>query len=320
MDEATTSTGAPEGSAASLRPVPSTSSDSFDGDTREESQDHQPQTEGKDASNGNVPRGTNEDNGELGEDGKPLSAQQKKGRYERTKQAKSRFQEAKEQAKAEQSAFQQAQAQFQAERAQFAKERADFEESKKPKRDYTKADLQKYKEAWREEGRYDLVTQAENEIAAMEAEEKASKTVLELPKPGTPEHKQQWEESERQLAEADPEFMRPGTRLDTKLREIFSGPNAQVYRGHPQGIFAAYDKAQLDITREDLQTSQDEVQQLKAEIQRLTGLTSIGGGVPGRMGTNGEVNNLKDFSKLPSAEMRKRLMADKRKSGSMSWL
>lgn len=307
MDEATTSTGAPEGSAASIRPVPSTSSDSFDGDTREESQDPQPQTEGKDASNGNVPRGTNEDNGELGEDGKPLSAQQKKeSRYERTKK--------------DRAALKQAQTQFQAERAQFAKERADFEESKKPKRDYTLADLKKYKEAWKEEGRYDLVTQAENEIAVMEAEEKASKIVMELPKPGTPEHKQQWEESERQLAEADPEFMRPGTRLDTKLREIFSGPNAQVYRGHPQGIFAAYDRAQLDIAREDLKVSQDEVQQLKAENQRLTGLTSLGGGVPGRMGANGEVNNLKDFSKLPSAEMRKRLMADKRKSGSMSWL
>lgn len=305
MDEAASpSTGAPEGSAASIRPVPASSSESFDSQSSEGSQTSQPQSEGKDVSNGNVPHGT--ENGELGEDGKPLSAEQKKeSRYDRTKK--------------ERAAFNQAKAQFQAERAQFAKERADFEESKKPKRDYTKADLEKYKVNWKEEGRDDLVAQAEAEIAAMEAEERASKTVLELPKHGTLEHKKMWEDSERQIAESDPEFMRSGTRIDTKLRELFSGPHANAYRDHPQGIFAAYDRAKLELTQEDLAASQQENQQLKAENQKLQGLTSIGSGAPGRMGNGNEVTNLKDFSKLPSAEMRKRLLADKSKAH-MPWL
>ena len=42
-------------------------------------------------------------------------------------------------------------------------------------------------------GREELVAEADAEIAAMEAEEQANKMVVELPKRGTPEHRQQWQ-------------------------------------------------------------------------------------------------------------------------------
>ena len=125
----------------------------------------------------NVPQGTN-GNGN-GEDGRPKSAQQQKqeSRYERTKK--------------ERAAFKQQQESFRAQQAAFAQERAKFEESKKPKRDYSLDQLKKYRADWAREaeegvipGRAELVQRADAEIAAMEAEEKASKMVVELPKRG----------------------------------------------------------------------------------------------------------------------------------------
>ena len=262
----------------------------------------------------NVPHGTNgEQNGENG-DNRPKSAAQQKqeSRYERTKREKA--------------AFRQQQAAFQQQQAQFARERAEFEASKKPKREYSIADLKKYKEAWKKEaeqgveGRAELVTKADEEIAAMEAEERDSKLVVEYPKYGTKEHQDMWQAAERELAAQDPEFMKSGTRLDTKLRELMSGPNAKAYRDHALGIYAAYDKAKLEVLKEDNSGLQTENSKLKKELQRLGGLTSIGGGVPGRVG-DGQINSTADFARLSSADMRKHLLAASKKSKDLTgWL
>lgn len=252
----------------------------------------------------NVPRGTN---GEQNGDNRPKSdAQQKQeSRYERTKK--------------ERAAFRQQQEAFRAQQAAFAQERAKFEESKKPKRNYSLTDLKEYRKAWAKEaeqgieGRAELVTKADAEIQAMEEEEKASKMVVELPKRGTPEHRQQWQSAEAELRQADPEFMKSGSRLDTKLREIFNGPNAAAYADHPQGIYAAYDRAKREILQEDNDGLRTENSSLKKELQRLGGLTSIGGGVPGRVGDGG-VNSTADFARLSSADMRKHLLTQSKKS------
>jgi hypothetical protein len=257
-----------------------------------------------------VPRRTNGNS----DDGRPKSHQQKQeSRYERTKR--------------ERAAFKQQQEAFRQQQTQFAQERAKFEESKKPKRDYDLPTLKKFREDWKREaeegiipGRDELVRRADAEIAAMEAEEKASKMTLELPKRGTPEHRQQWQSAEAELAAADPEFMKAGTRLDTKLRAIFSGPNADAYRDHPQGIYAAYDRAKREILEEDVKSLQTENSSLKKELQRYTGLTSIGPGVPGRVGDGG-VTSTADFARLSSADMRKHLMTQARRSkDTTGWL
>jgi len=154
----------------------------------------------------------------------------------------------------------------------------------------------------------------------MEEEERASKMVVELPKLGTPEHRQQWQTAEAEIAAADPEFMKAGTRIDTKLRQIFAGPHADAYRNHPQGIFAAYDRAKRELLEEDVNGLRTENSQLKKELQRFGGLTSISGGVPGRMGEGG-INSTADFAKLTSAEMKKHLLAASKKSkDNTGWL
>ena len=282
----------------------------------------EPSESGEDASTEeNVPHGTNGNgNREQNGDNRPKSAAQKEeSRYERTKREKKEFH-------AQREAFKQHQAHLAQERAQFAKEREEFEASKKPKREYSLSDLKKYRAAWSKEaeqgieGKAELVERADAEIAAMEEEEKASKQVLELPKRGTPEHRQQWETAERELQAADPEFMKSGTRLDTKLRELFSGQHANAYRDHPQGIYAAYDRARREILEEDVKGLRTENSSLKNELKRLTGLTSIGGGVPGRVGDGG-IASTADFSKLSSNDMRKHLLAQSKKGKDDSgWL
>jgi hypothetical protein len=260
----------------------------------------------------NVPRGTNGESGNG--DGLPRSAAQQKqeSRYERTKREKKEFHAQREA--------------FRAQQAQFARERAEFEESKKPKREYSLADLKKYRQAWMQEaeqgidGKAELVQKADAEIAAMEAEERASKMVVELPKRGTKEHRQQWESAEAELRQVDPEFMKAGTRVDKKLREIFNGPHAQAYSDHPQGIYAAYDRAKREILEEDNHGLRTENAQLKKELQRFGGLTSISGGVPGRVGDGG-ITSTADFARLSSADMYKYLRDKaKRSKDTTGWL
>src|SRR5215471_1832556 len=137
---------------------------------------------------------------------KPEQKHRELSRYERTKRERAAF-------RAEREAFQR-------EREAFARERAQVEEAKKPKHDYTIAELKKYRGEWYREGKHDLVEAADKEIAVMQqaAEAERAARTIEWPRVGTPEHRAQWESAERELAEADPEFMRSGTRLDTRLR------------------------------------------------------------------------------------------------------
>jgi len=279
-DSSASSGGSEPGSAASIRPVPGESSHSASTASREP----QPQGDQIESSAGDRSQG----------------GPRQESRYERTKREKAEFKAQQEQ--------------FKREREMFARERAQFEEAKKPKRNYTLAQLKQYREEWAKEaelgyeGREELVAKADQTIAEMEAEEKASKKTMELPVFGTPEHKRIWEESEAQIRAEDPEFGVQGTRVDSELRKIFSGPNAKLYLDHPYGIYAAYAEAQKEILKADNGVLKKENESLKAELQRVTGLTSIGGGIPGRM-TNGQ--DKRDFASLSTAEMRKRLLSTK---------
>jgi hypothetical protein len=187
---------------------------------------------------------------------------------------------------------------------------AEHEKSKSEKPKYTVAELKEYREAWLNEGNIELVEKADKEIARLEALEKQ-------------EHQgeaftQEWHQAESELFEADQEFMRPGTRLDTKLREIMGGPDGKIYRGHPRGIVAAYHRAKMEILESDHKTAQAELQQLRTENKRLNGLTSINSGALGRIGGGNRVESLSDFAKLSSADMLKHLKSSR--SGSMPWL
>lgn len=217
-------------------------------------------------------------------------------RYERTKR--------------ERAAFKAQQAEFARQREAFARERAQFEEQKRPKRDYTLADLKKYRNQWDQEGNYELVEKADKEIAVMEAEaqaERAARTV-EMPPLGSPEHLAQWEAAEKELAIADPEFMRTGTRLDQKLRAIMESAEGNIYRQHPRGIVAAYHRAKMELLETDMKGLQTENSKLKNELQRLTGLTSIDGGTLGQVGNGSRIESPADFERLSTKDMRKHLM------------
>jgi hypothetical protein len=223
--------------------------------------------------------------------------------YYQVRQAKKAF-------KAEQEAFAR-------ERETFARERAQFEEARKPKRDYTLADLRKYRGQWEQEGNFELVEKADKEIAAMEAEAQAERQsrTLELPPMGSPEHQAQWESAERELAQVDPEFMRNGTRLDKRLREIMGSEDGNIYRQHPRGIVAAYHRAKMELLEGDYKVLQTENSKLKNELQRYTGLTSIGGGAPARIGSSSRVESIEDFAKLSVADMRKHLKRGVQRDG-----
>lgn len=195
-------------------------------------------------------------------------------------------------------------------RAQLAKEREEFEQSRKPKRNYSLQDLQRYRKDWEQEGRYDLVEAADREIQAIQQEEAAKFNTQRLPVRGTPEHKAEWERAEQELFNADGEFMRQGTRLDTKLREIFNSPEGDSYRDHPRGIIAAYHRAKMGILEEDLAESKNENAQLREELKQYKGYTSIGAGVSATKPGSSKIETLHDFSRLPAKEMKKHLMAN----------
>lgn len=224
-------------------------------------------------------------------------------RYERTKR--------------ERAAFRAQQAQFQQERDAFARERAQFEEQKKPRRDYTLADLKKYRTQWEQEGNFDLVDKADKEIAVMQAEEQAERAArtVELPPLGSPEHLAQWQAAERELAQADPEFMRQGTPLDRQLRQIMGSPDGDIYRQHPRGIVAAYHRARMELLETDMKGLQTENSKLKNELQRLTGLTSIDGGALGQLGNGSRIESAEDFARLSTKDMRKHLMRTAQRGG-----
>jgi hypothetical protein len=283
-----------ESTDSSSSEASSQSSDSFDGGASVESQGSPDasQGNGQQAEGNNVPRGTN-------------GEQKQESRYERTKRERKEFLAQK--------------AQFDAERQQFAQERAQLEqqriEASKPKRDYSLAQLKKFRNEWADEGKDELVARADQEIKAMEEEERAGRQTLDLPRAGTPEHAQQWRAMEQQLKGEDPDFLKAGTRLDQEIRKLFAGPNADAYRSHPQGIYAAYSEAKKIVLTEENKSLRSELQKVREELKRATGLTSIGAGVPGRVGTDGQ----KEFKNLTSTEMRKRLLADKR-PGMSNWL
>jgi hypothetical protein len=220
------------------------------------------------------------------------------------------------QARQARKAFKAEQEAFARERETFARERAQFEEARKPKRDYTLADLHKYRPQWARElqkaedtADYEAadslratIAAADKEIAAMEAEAQTNGQLDRF--------RAEWETAERELAQTDPEFMRDGTRLDAKLREIMGSEDGNIYRQHPRGIIAAYHRAKMELLEGDYKVLQTENSKLKTELQRYTGLTSISGGAPARIGS-GE----REFSKLSLVEMRKHLRQGAKRDG-----
>ena len=246
---------------------------------------------------GDAPTLQAETNGQANGDQKPQSFQQKQKResqFQRVKRQKAEYQRREADLKQREERI------AQAERAKQA--------PKKP--DYSLADLKQYRQSWEDEGRFDLVEQADKEIKRLEG--------LEKQEQGQQAFVTEWQTAEAELAQADQEFMRQGTKLDTKLREIMAGPDGNVYRGHPRGIVAAYHRARMEILEGDHKGALAKIQQLESELKRLTGLTSIGGGAPGRVGTN-RIESLGDFSKLSSADMFKHLRSQSGK-GNMPWL
>jgi hypothetical protein len=235
-----------------------------------------------------------------------VKAAKKPSAYYQIRQAKKAF-------KAQQEAFQR-------EREAFNRERQAAQEAAKPKRDYTVGELQKYRAEWEREGRYDLVDAADKEIAVMQAEadaERKARTV-EMPAVGSPEHKAQWEAAERELFEADPDFMRTGTRLDSRLREIMASQDGNIYRQHPRGIVAAYHRVKMELLEADTKSLRTELEKRDQELKRYQGLTSIGGGAGARVNGGGGIESLADFAKLSTKDMRKHLLASAKREGG-SW-
>jgi hypothetical protein len=231
---------------------------------------------------------------------KPLS------RYERTKRERAAF-------RAEREAFQR-------EREAFQRERAQLEAPK-----YTLEDVKKFLPAWKkdaEENPWDAEKQqtyeaAQKEIARLEAEaeKQRQERTVEYPATGTPEHRAEWERAEAELFAADPEFMRTGTRLDSRLREIMGSADGDIYRQHPRGIVAAYHRAKMELLDADLKSLETENSKLNTELRRYQGLTGIGNGSPARVGGGSRVESLHDFERLSTKDQRKHLLAGADKNG-----
>jgi hypothetical protein len=240
-------------------------------------------------------------NGQSQDDKKPQSFEQKRehkrlSQFQRVKNQKAEYQKREAALKEREERI------AQAERAKNA--------PKKP--DYTAAELKQYRQAWENEGRFDLAEAADKELKRLEA--------LEQQEHGQVAFVNEWHQAERELGEADPEFgVGKGTRLDKKLSEIMSSTDGNIYRQHPRGIVAAYHRAKMEILEGDHKAALGKIQQLETELKRLTGLTSIGGGAPGRIGSGNRVESLSDFSKLSSADMLKHLKSQSNKGG-MPWL
>jgi len=177
--------------------------------------------------------------------------------------------------------------------------------------------LQKYRGQWEHEGQYDLVEAADKEIAIMQQEQQAERAArtVELPPMGSSEHRAQWETAERELYQADPEFMRNGTRLDTTLRNIMRGPDGDIYRQHPRGIIAAYHRARMELLEADLTELRTTNSKLETELKRYQGLTGIGAGSPARMGSGSRVESAADFARLSTKDQRKYLLSNADKNG-----
>ena len=184
------------------------------------------------------------------------------------------------------------------------------EEEKKPK--YTLADLKEYRQAWENEGNFELVSRADKEIARLEKLEAdkiaAEKQTVELPRYGTKEHQARWEAAELAIQKEDPDFMKEGSPLDLMIRRIMQSPYGQAARDHPDGIWAVYAEAQKELLKEENQSLRGRVQQLESQVKAYGGLTSLSGGAPGRIGSGNRVETLNDFKRLSSADMRKHLL------------
>jgi hypothetical protein len=269
--------------------MPETTSAPAPGEVSDASSPSEPQAQSLD-SGSSQPAQNGASQSEGSEDKKPKAL----SRYERTKRQRAALAQRESQLKAREEQI------AQAERARTA--------PKKP--DYTIAELRQYRKNWEDEGNFDLVEKADKEIARLEQ--------LEQQEQGQQGFVREWQTAESELYQADPEFMRSGTRLDSKLREIMAGQDGNVYRQHPRGIVAAYHRARMELLEGDFKHVQGENQQLKTELKRLTGLTSIGGGVPGRIGGN-RIENINDFSKLSTADMRKHLRSTSGKDA-MPWI
>jgi hypothetical protein len=269
--------------------MPETTSAPAPGEVSDASSPSEPQAQSLD-SGSSQPAQNGASQSEGSEDKKPKAL----SRYERTKRQRAALAQRESQLKAREEQI------AQAERARTA--------PKKP--DYTIAELRQYRKNWEDEGNFDLVEKADKEIARLEQ--------LEQQEQGQQSFTNEWRTAEAELYQADPEFLRSGTRLDTKLREIMAGQDGNIYRQHPRGIVAAYHRARMELLEGDYKSITGENQQLKAELKRLTGLTSIGGGVPGRIGGN-RIENINDFSKLSSADMRKHLRSTSGKDA-MPWI
>ena len=103
-------------------------------------------------------------------------------RYERTKRQRAEFQK-------REAALKQREEQL----AHIERERT---KPKKP--DYSVDELKKYRQAWEEEGKFDLVEKADAEIKRLEE--------LEKQEHGQQSFESEWHKAEAELAQSDPEF------------------------------------------------------------------------------------------------------------------
>lgn len=219
----------------------------------------------------------------------------RESRYERTKRQRAEFQKRETALRAREEQL-----------ARYERERS---APKKP--EYTLADLRQYRQSWENEGKFDLVEKADLEIKRLEQ--------IEQQETQGQSFQNEWHQAEAELAEADPEFgAGKGTRLDKKLHEIMGGQDGKIYRQHPRGIVAAYHRARMELLEGDHKIAQGRIKELETELKRLTGLTSIGGGAPGRVSNGNRVETLKDFSRLSTKEMAKHLRSHATK-GDTPW-
>jgi DNA repair exonuclease SbcCD ATPase subunit len=209
--------------------------------------------------------------------------------------------------------FEQEKTQLRAEREQIMRERDEFrrhQEQAKTRRsenDPTPEDYESLAAKYEREGQDDYALAARAKARQLRAEMQPTAQQQEAWR--TPEFQSKWQENVNRLQAENPALREANNPVISTTNNLINDPNyGRFFRAHPDGIRAAYEVAQIlhnaQTATLQLKGMQQELAKQKAENQRLTKLTAIGGShpAPGTVAQTKQAALLTDDEAMAMAE------------------
>lgn len=162
----------------------------------------------------------------------------------------------------------------------------------KPKRPYTAADMEAVAKQYQDEGNDKMAVAARERAAELLKEEQAEALAAKQAPSGdhrrTPEFQQDWAKNFQEVAATEPELQKEGSPLEQTVFNLVNNPEyAPFFRALPKGIKYAVEIAKMmreahgaKGLQEKLKTTEGDLTKAKAEVERLTQLTALGGSLP----------------------------------------